>query len=199
MKESVRAFIAIHIPSEGQLLLETTIGRLQADGLAGVRWVRPKGIHLTLKFLGDIPMETVDPVLRALAGAVDECVPFRLALEGAGVFPNLQSARVIWAGVGGELGALAALHSGIEEAMAGVGFGRETRPFSPHLTLGRVREGTPRLERATLEKALAEASPQVEVSWEVEAINLMQSTLLQSGARYDVLGSQQLGGSRGVQ
>ena len=149
--------------------------------------MQPEGIHLTLKFLGDIEATQVEAVTEAMVRASMGCSPFQLQLAPLGVFPNLQRMRIIWAGVAGQLVELACLQSRVEEQLESLGFPRERRPFSPHLTLGRVREGARPPDAAATRQALEVNSPDSPVSWQVEQVCLVQSTRLPSGARYDTL------------
>jgi len=132
----MRTFVAIDIPDEirGRIQeLITTLRRAPAD----VRWSRPDGLHITLKFLGEIPLEKVESVKQALQSlAAGGTVAIRIA--GAGFFPNQCAPRVLWLGIeaGPELGRLAANIDGTLDAL---GFPKEDRPFAPHLTLGRIR------------------------------------------------------------
>ena len=133
----IRSFIAIEVPAA----LREEIGRLQ-DRLrrtnADVKWVRPTGVHLTLKFLGDVPDDMIDP-LSAAVGLVAEAVrPITLKTGALGVFPQRSRIRVAWLGLTGDLEPLAALQAAVEGAAAEFGFVPENRPFQPHLTLGRV-------------------------------------------------------------
>ena len=134
----IRAFVAV--PLEEPVTRRRLAGaRSLLPPVTGVRWVPEAQLHFTLKFLGDVEEERIgaakDAVLRAAAGA-----PFRLALEGLGAFPPHGAARVLWAACGEGATALAQLAARVEEAFAAAGFSREERPFSPHLTLARVRD-----------------------------------------------------------
>ncbi|GIT42074.1 MAG: hypothetical protein Ct9H300mP11_00100 [Chloroflexota bacterium] len=113
-------------------MLEPEIGRY-------VRWVRPEGIHLTLKFMGEIPIATVEKVLKSLPEAVLGSSPFPLAIKGFGVFPNPRRPRVLWAGLDGDLETLSKLQLVVETRLACLDCPKKQRTFSPHLTLGRVR------------------------------------------------------------
>ena len=115
--------------------LADTIRWMGREVPSGVRWVDSEGIHLTLKFLGDIDPALVEDVLRAMEQAASGTLPFQVHLNGLGVFPNLRRPRVLWAGVGGDMDALGALQEKVEAAMEGLAFPRERRAFSPHLTL----------------------------------------------------------------
>lgn len=105
-----------------------------------VAWVKPAGMHLTLKFLGDVPTEDVAALGAAVRAAVAPFAAFPLALAGTGAFPSWRRPRVVWAGVTEGATALAALAAAVDGAVTPLGFPPETRPFTPHLTLGRVKE-----------------------------------------------------------
>ncbi len=189
----VRAFIAVDVSRQArECLVEATRG-LQNAGVSQMRWVRPEGIHLTLKFLGEIDLNAVDPILGAINRAVEGSTPFTLALSGIGAFPNLSAPRVIWVGLKGDLDALGKLQERIdEEVHLTVGLPREPRAFTPHLTLGRMRDNVSAEERRRAGKATTGVDWQADVSWQVNEVNLMRSTLGPSGAVYDVLGSRRL-------
>ena len=158
-----------------------------------MRWVRPEGIHLTLKFLGEIDPNIVDQILEAVDRAVQGSAPFTLALSEIGAFPSLYVPRVIWVGLKGDLDALRELQKRIdEEVHLAVGFPKEARAFTPHLTLGRMRDNAPGEERRRAGKSMTEVAWETDVLWQVNEVNLIRSTLTPSGAVYDVLGSQKL-------
>ena len=149
--------------------------------------MRPEGIHLTLKFLGGIAPPMVEKVTQALEEACRGVKPFDLVLSHTGAFPNAERPRVLWVGLSGDLGSLAELQTRVESRMQRLGFPAETRRFSPHVTLGRVRDNTRTPER----RRIGEAFDRIEVedvpSWRVETVNLMQSTLMPTGAVYTAL------------
>jgi RNA 2',3'-cyclic 3'-phosphodiesterase len=121
------------------------LGRLQADLKQQlppkvVRWTNPEGIHLTLKFLGDTPEGKVQAVTQGMLAAAAGFEPFELRVAGFGCFPNPRRARVLWVGVPDLPKPLAGVQRAIDLQMARLDFARETRPFSPHLTLGRVND-----------------------------------------------------------
>ncbi len=136
--EGVRSFIAIEIPPSLRNLLENLQRDLKkADG--DVRWVRPEGIHLTLKFLGSIEKGEVEKISRTLESIATAWRPFELNFHGLGCFPRFRSPRVIWVGLNQGVGSITSLQHAIEESLAKEGFAREDRSFTPHLTIGRVR------------------------------------------------------------
>ncbi len=188
----LRAFIAIHLSQEARLQLSDTIRSLGSEIPNGVRWVDPEGIHLTLKFLGDIDPALVEDVLRAMQQAASGSLPFQLHLNGLGVFPNQRRPRVLWAGLGGDLDALGALQEKLEAAMSGLNFPRERRTFNPHLTLGRVRDGVSAVARQRIGAVVSSGSLDGADSWPVNAVHLMRSILTSDGAVYSSLGSVSL-------
>lgn len=190
---SVRAFVAIGLPGEDTLALQGAQEALRhAAGPIAVKWARPSRMHLTLRFLGDIADDVVGPLGSALADALAPLPPFELALDGLGGFPSPERARVIWAGIGGDLDALRRA-SGIARAIAGRLAPRgEERDFVPHLTLGRVGEAGP-AERAALASALASVRPQA-LSWRVDSVRLMRSILKPEGAEHSILAACALQG-----
>ena len=197
-RDTVRVFIALDLPPAAKHALATTVEQLQAVIPSGIRWVNPAGIHLTLKFLGDIDAALVPPLLAAVrqsAGSFDES-SFPLRLAGLGVFPNNREPRVLWAGVDGDLAALGRLQQSVDEAIAapGLGFAKERLPFRPHLTLGRVRDGVSTTARQRIGAAITEAPPVSACSWPAEEIHLIRSTLTPQGAIYTSLVSAPLAG-----
>ena len=152
----LRAFIAIELPGGLQKAISQVIERLQLPaGKSVVRWVQASNIHLTLKFLGDIAptsLGVIEEVLKTEAGLHSD---FRMEAGGLGAFPNTKRPRVIWLGVDAPP-ELTSLQRGIDSATAKLGYASETRPFSPHLTLGRVRENASSSELTTLASHLNE-------------------------------------------
>ena len=190
---TVRAFVAIALTSD----ILDQIGGLQTrlkDELPSglVRWVRPEGIHLTLKFLGDIPTEQLDAVAQAVHDASAPHAPFTLAVRGTGCFPNPHRPRVIWAGVNEPTGTLARLQRDVERMVQPLGFPSEGRPFRPHLTLGRVK-GRDRGAIQTLGETVCGAAFQGG-QMHVDTVHLIRSELLPGGAVYTKLSSTPLAG-----
>lgn len=190
----IRSFIAIEVPElvKSQLARnqETIRGNLpqtmaKSQGGGPIKWVNPEGIHLTLKFLGSVPQENIGTIEAAIKRAVDNQKPFELSLTGLGVFPGLARPRVIWVGVGGDgLNALALLQSAIDEEMTRLGFPKENREFSPHLTLGRVRETASSPDRRAIGEAVKTAAAPSGERFAVTEVSLMRSELSPRGARY---------------
>ena len=188
----IRTFIAIHLSQDARRRLTETIRWMVSEVPSGVRWVDPEGIHLTLKFLGDIEPALVEDVLRAMEQAASGTLPFQVHLNGLGVFPNLRRPRVLWAGVGGDMDALGALQEKVEAAMEGLAFPRERRAFNPHLTLGRVRDTISAVARQRVGGMVSQGSLDGADPWPVNAVHLMRSNLTPDGAVYTSLGSVSL-------
>ena len=179
--ERIRSFIAIELDEAVRTGLGRIQGQLKERVELPVRWVRPEGIHLTLKFLGDVDGGKMGQVEESLATATATAHPFSISLNGVGVFPSLRRPRVLWVGLVGELDALAELQRRVETEMEAVGFPAEGRGFQPHLTLGRVRqEGPPKTgwDASRLEGLETPPGPEQVV----ERVSLMRSDLKPSGA-----------------
>jgi 2'-5' RNA ligase len=185
MIEQWRLFVAIDLGEEARWALGEAQAVCRGANLP-VRWVDPAGAHLTLKFLGETDQEQVAPLGTALRAVAEWHQPLLLRTDAPGVFPNLRRPRVLWLGLSGALDRLAALQRDVDDTLATLGFPREARPFSPHLTLGRVREGARPPDAASLAAAFA-AVPNVVAPLPVENIRLMRSELGRGGACYTTL------------
>ncbi|MFQ5342652.1 MAG: RNA 2',3'-cyclic phosphodiesterase [Anaerolineae bacterium] len=185
----IRSFIAIELT---QAVLDGLIAaqdELRADEWTDeVRWVRPEGIHLTLKFLGDVPANRVAAIGEAVKQAVASSRPFTIATEGLGVFPNWRRPRVIWVGLKGDVDQLLTLQEKVEQAMAELGFEPEGRRFHPHLTLGRVNRRASSGYQRRLGETLQRHTVQVVGQMQVKEVSLMRSQLNPRGAKYTQLG-----------
>lgn len=135
-----RAFVALPMPAEVQAYLQAVQLRLNGRVPGAVRWVGADGMHLTLKFLGDISPTQVPAIEALLREQAAAHPPFTLALSNVGCFPNAQRPRVLWAGCAGEVRRLQDLYAPVEAGLVAQGFAPEGRPYAPHITLGRVRE-----------------------------------------------------------
>jgi 2'-5' RNA ligase len=181
--EEIRSFIAIEIPRVLKSKIEDLQGELRRTG-ADVKWVQPPGIHLTLKFLGNIRPEDVERISQALEPAISVWEPFEARIHGMGGFPSSRNLRVVWVGLDRGTGELLSLQQAIETKMAELSFPPEGRPFSPHLTLGRVRSSR---GKAALAQAL-EKQKEAEVgTFRAGEVFLFRSELKSSGAVYTKL------------
>lgn len=196
MADDLRLFVALELPAPILAALEQLQDQLRADRSARVvRWTRPEGIHLTLKFLGETPSARLDAIRAGLQAAASAHRPLQLGAAGLGCFPNPRAPRVVWVGLTGDLDALAALQSAVEAAIAPLGFPTENRPFSPHLTLGRVRQDASAAEVRALGALVTGTAIGALGAWQATAISLMRSELSRDGARYTCLFSAALGQS----
>jgi 2'-5' RNA ligase len=190
--EQIRTFIAIELPDELKLALIRLQDQLKSGSQAPVKWVKPNGIHLTLKFLGNIGIDTVGKITTALEEAVGGISPFHLEAKGLGVFPNLRRVQVIWVGVTGEVDQLRQLQQSIESSLKALGFVPESRPFSPHLTLARLSDRATADERQSLGQLIAGISFETAYAIDVGSIDLMRSQLTRDGAIYTRINSIKL-------
>lgn len=178
----MRLFVAAPLPDD----LRRSLARIQATletAPLPVRWVRPEGIHLTFKFLGEVEPSRLGEIEGVLHGAGGGIPPFRLRAAGAGAFPARGQPRVIWIGVEGEIETARRLHEALERALGSVGFPGENRPFHPHLTLGRVRGEARGDWRPALERAAGEGAGEFAVG----EYALFESRLDARGATYTAL------------
>jgi 2'-5' RNA ligase len=191
----IRCFIALNLPAEIKGRLAELEARLK-EARADVSWVKPENIHLTLKFLGGVEEARVPLVKRAVQEGLRREGPLVLTLAGLGVFPNPRSPRVVWVGVGGDTERLQDLQERLEQALGEVGFPREARSFSPHITLGRMRS---RQGAASLMELVGHLGANEVGSLKAESIELMRSQLHPAGAVYTILESFSLSASSGPQ
>jgi 2'-5' RNA ligase len=157
-----------------------------------VKWVDPGNIHLTLKFLGDIYADNVEKINTALEEAVKGTTTFNIEVRGLGVFPNMNRIQVIWVGLYGELEKLGRLQKRIETSLESLGFPPENRPFTPHLTLARVRDYARPEERQKIGQLISTTSFEGKYTINITAVNLMRSELTREGPIYSKLGAATL-------
>lgn len=191
----MRAFVAIELSDDTKRALAALIQSLRNRRMDGLRLVRPEGIHLTLKFLGNIESSRVPRIAAALAAASARHAPFRLTLTAPGFFPSADRARVLWVGVGGELRPLIDLQRDVDQTLAALGFAAEKRPFNPHLTIARMRDGAARADRRRAADALAAYPLPPGIAVSANAVSLMQSELRPGGAVYTRIAHTALSGS----
>lgn len=191
----LRLFIAVELPHEARAAVSGVIEQVVESGVKNLRPVRPETVHLTLKFLGDVPSDRVDELVKRVAPVVGAHTPFGMALRGAGVFPSPSRTRVLWLGISGDSMALEELHSGIEDAVASLGFARDRKSFSPHLTVARVDNRASRADRILAAKTMASVRHPDGVEIPVLSVSIMRSVLGRGGATHHRLASLPLGKS----
>jgi RNA 2',3'-cyclic 3'-phosphodiesterase len=187
--QNVRTFTAIEVWPEIRERAKTIINRLK-DTTAKVTWARPDQMHLTMNFLGDVEMNEIPAVCRAVSDAVRTFTPFDVEMAGIGVFPSYENPRTIWLGVSDGSDRLVELHSALEGTLASLGCRVEARRFRPHLTLGRVRslpKGPGQLAGLLKQHAEFEAGPMM-----VSEVTVFASDLGRNGPTYEALGHGEL-------
>jgi len=192
---TIRTFIAIELPPEMQERIAQVQARFKQNSPAGlVRWVQPQGIHLTLKFLGDTPTQKIEEIGEILRSVCAAHTPFSFSVSGLGCFPDFKRPRVVWVGVEEPEGHLKGLQQAIERAISPLGFPPEGRAYSPHLTLGRVKEGRSS-DIEMLGEYVKRVGAQVALGpVHVDSVSLIRSDLLPGGAVYTPLVRAALGG-----
>ena len=189
--DQIRSFIAIELPDELKRELGELEARLKSGKQPWVKWVDPNSIHLTLKFLGNININSTEEITKAMEEAAREIAPFQLEVKGVGVFPNLKRVQVVWVGLGGEIDKLSQLQQRLESNLERLGFAPETRKFTAHLTLARVRNQASLEERQRFGQLIAGNKFEAGTI-KVDAINLMRSQLTREGAIYSRISSVRL-------
>ncbi len=175
----MRSFIAIAVPPAIKSSIDGVIRSISGD-VRGIRWVSTENIHLTLKFLGDVSDDLVSDIENRLKLIGKRYQPFSTGIRGAGAFPNFKNPNVLWLGVevSDQLGAL---FRDIDATLSEIGFEKDSRRFSPHLTIGRVKD------RHNIGRVLNELSTYKDAFFgtiEIREILLMKSVLKPSGAEY---------------
>ncbi|MBM4444345.1 MAG: RNA 2',3'-cyclic phosphodiesterase [Chloroflexi bacterium] len=185
--ELVRSFIAIELPPEFRAELGVLEEKLKAARHSFVKWVDPETIHLTLKFLGGVPADAIPRIVEATSRAAQSIPPFSLLMGGPGAFPNWLRPQVLWVGIAGETGRLADLHRELDGALSPLGYPPESRAFSPHLTLGRLRDRASAEERRSLGQWAQSVRFESRLTFEVDGVRLMKSHLTPAGPVYSQL------------
>jgi 2'-5' RNA ligase len=183
--ETIRAFLALDPPPEVLRRIADIQAALKRDIRGALSWVRPEGIHLTLKFFGQMAADNVSAVAGVVAGQAAGVRPLNLEVRGFGVFPDVRRPRVLWLGIGGEVERLIALQKTIDRGLEAFGFAREDRPFRAHLTLARIKspQGLDGLDRAIAAKESQSAG-----AFTATGLTLFKSELTPKGAIYTTLG-----------
>ncbi len=184
MRDRVRTFVALDIDNvvrSRALQLIDYFRQARAD----VKWVEPENLHITLKFLGDVPSREIYHVCQAVQKAAASIEPFSICVQGAGAFPDALRPRTIWLGLTSGLQELGELHRRVEDALFELGYPREGRPFKAHLTLGRVRRSSPGLAR--LAQLIHEQADYEAAATSVEEVVVYSSELSPDGPSYEPL------------
>jgi 2'-5' RNA ligase len=187
--ESWRVFCAIEIPETARAQVLQHIALLkEAVPDAKASWSRDANLHLTIKFLGEIPQTSVANISTAASRAVANLMPFSIRLEQTGAFPKQSQPRVLWIGITDPTGKLKELQARLDDEAARVSFARESRPFHPHLTVARLRQ--PRHARTL---AIAHGELEFEpVEFDVSELLVIRSELSSAGSKYTVVSRHSL-------
>lgn len=199
----LRLFVAFELEPEVRAAVESAArelrravsDRLKAGGAAGnpLKWVAAENLHLTLKFLGEVPMHVMADIDAALRQAAARGAPTGFTVGGAGAFPTTGKPRVLWLGVETDERAVKRLIGALDDALAPIGFARETRPFSAHLTVARVRDATPAEEVRLIGEAVQRRRVGELGRQEANRLALIRSELFPTGPRYTRLAEYELG------
>ena len=179
----MHAFFAIKIPQETLELVGEETTKIKDVVEHSVKWVNPTRMHLTLKFLGDFSPHHINAINLTLLQLFSSEKPFEICINGFGVFPGFNNPRVLWFGIQAkpQLSKAAKL---IENTCANFGYEKEKRPFSPHLTIGRMKKGISQEERNLIGSALRGYTSQLALRFSVMQIYLMKSELTPKGPIY---------------
>ena len=179
----IRAFIAVDIAPNTISRITAAIEQLEPR-IAAIRWVGADNFHLTLKFLGDIDESKIEPIGAALADALRLFPRLTINAKGLGVFPNPKRPRVLWVGLVGSY--LVSLKAKVDSALTPLGFAPEEKTFTPHLTIGRWRQGerADRTAKRTLDQELGKWRDCEFGATSVDEVILFQSDLKPAGAIY---------------
>jgi 2'-5' RNA ligase len=190
--QTIRSFIAIELPEAVKIGLQQLQTELTLPQYSFVKCVAPEGIHLTLKFLGSVPAQKMTEITRVMEQASQGVSPFQLQITEVGAFPDLRRPRVLWVGIKGEVDKLVSWQQLIDNGLVPLGFAKEARPFTPHLTLARLRENCSPGDRLNFGEMVAGSHVEVDYNFTVTSLNLMRSQLFPSGAVYTSLAEVKL-------
>jgi 2'-5' RNA ligase len=167
--------------------LQSELQKTNADA----KWIEPQNIHLTLKFLGDIPVEILPRIEQTITEIASRSAPFNVSLTEIGAFPDAKRPRTIWVGAKDDTGTLAGIAGAIKSAMINLGVEQEEHDFVAHITLGRIRGLR---AQSRLSKALPTVSVTADLAQTVERLSLLKSQLSSEGPAYEVLNTYPLAG-----
>lgn len=191
----LRAFIAIDIPPEIKQVISVQTASLRKESGCTVRWVPIENMHLTLKFLGNVSSANLDLLAQAVRSECAQIAPFTVSVEQLGCFPNPRRPRVLWIGLSAPQ-ELHRLQRQVEASTARLGYAPDHKPFSPHLTIGRVREQTTPQELQALTRLLEQTALASLGGFTVNEVHLYKSDLKPEGAVYTRLAAAPLAGKQ---
>jgi 2'-5' RNA ligase len=184
--QRIRSFIAVELASRVVSRAKALVEKLKTPGV-DVNWVGPEQMHLTLKFLGNVTDDDIPDICKVVGTAVASVEPFEIICRGLGGFPSSASARTLWIGIEQGNDELRELQVAVDEALKKqLGFAKEARGFTPHLTIGRVKGGTPEGMEELAAKLAEHAQYHADLSVVEEAV-VFASFLGRGGPRYEAL------------
>jgi len=186
--ESTRAFVAVELGPAVTAPLQRIIQELRSQ-VAGVRWSSPEQLHLTLKFVGEIDNRILPAICEAVRAACRETAPFSIQLQGLGAFPLNKPPRVLWVGVDSGTSHLCSLAERLDQQLSPLGVPRETRRFTPHLTLGRVGRTA---DAAHLQRVISHVDQRIALRCEIDEVVLMASLKQQGETIYEPIDTIEL-------
>ena len=191
-----RIFVGIDFPESHRTLLASLLEIVSASDLP-IRWIGANAAHLTLHFIGEVPVETAELLRLGFSGAAGNTHPFTLTVDGAGAFPNLDKPQIVWLGLAGDIASLRRLHRASETFLLGFDIDPEQRQFRPHITLGRTRQALQSPEINSLialmrSKDVKSKLAELAEPFTVDHITLYRSHLSHEGASHEVLASARL-------
>lgn len=182
MTEMIRTFICIELPSNLKTKLEKITEELKKESKAKISWVKASNLHLTLRFLGDITKDQISIIKSCVEQASQNTNSFTITASGLGTFPNSGRPRVFWVGINDTSKNLLSLQKRVEQELVKAGFGASDHPFSPHLTLGRVKEGN--AQELAEKLSIIKFEP---LNFDVSELIVMRSDLRAGGSIYTKL------------
>jgi len=188
----IRTFVAVELAPSIMARAGLLIDKLRVSA-AQVNWVKTQQMHLTLKFLGDVPDTETPDICRVVAGVAKNFEPFEITCRGVGAFPTNEHPRTIWIGIEDGAEALCELQAAIESALKEqLGFPKESRRFQPHLTIGRLKHEPPAAKGELTELLNRHAQFDADLSV-IDEVVVFASFLGRSAATHDALGRAELG------
>jgi 2'-5' RNA ligase len=193
---TIRSFIAIELSAKARMALDDLQNRLKTIVPPNsMRWTAPHNVHLTLHFLGDVASDDIERITTGLSAITSRYSPFSVTLSHLGCFPNTRRPRIVWVGLSGDTDSLVALHHDLGPRLkAAIGFRPDSRPYSPHLTIGRVKKGIPARHLSQLGQVFKQEQLNVGqlTTLKVTEISLIKSELRPTGAIYTKLSRAEL-------
>ena len=184
----IRTFIAIPVP-ESVFVLQGNLKNTIEKKTGKVRWVKRDQLHLTLKFVGDTPEESIDDVRGVMQKVANQMTPFKIFIQGVGCFRKIERPRVMWVGLDGEIDKLNQLVTAVHDGLHPLGFPREEKEFHPHITMARAKY--PQKKTPDISSFLNTTYDPI--PFRIEKIQFISSELFPNGPVYTILGTHFFG------